>query len=186
MSRLHQKMEEARSILEDLHGFTHVARRALQMVDRIKELRLENRRLRQKLAGNQITFDRSEKRLSKLRAETNRLTRTVVANWLLTIKLNHQERAEDKRMSSARAALASSENHLASLRMQLNTRRAALKTLHRTRSVLSKELDRLKQQTIIADRKTQHSEDGHLVVETAIRQLRHSVSDGLRSLLTSN
>ena len=179
-NRLRQRMNEARAVLEDLRRFADSAQRAILMGQKLKKIRRENERLKQAIedGGHHV-----ESWLDENGAKTTRLTKATVANWILTLELKHQASAADDRLNLAHAALAKSEERLASLRKQVDERRSAVHDLRAKSAALAAEIGRTRRQIVLSDQETRRHEDHQSAAESAIRQLRHAVSARLRTLL---
>ncbi|MGI9452232.1 MAG: hypothetical protein ACR2QH_16575 [Geminicoccaceae bacterium] len=176
-------MDEARAVLEDLRSFADSAQRVILMGQKIRKLRLENERLKQSIAAIEEGDHHVEGHLDEIGAKTTRLTKAIITNWILALELKHQGSADDDRLDLANAALAKSEERLATLRKQVDERRSTVHDLRVKSAALAAEIGRMKRQAILSNQETRRNEGHQLATELAIRQLRHAVSARLRTLL---
>lgn len=183
---LRRKLDEVRDILQELLSFADTAQRAIQMGRKIKALRLENKRLKRDLAEDTINEYGLEANLAKAETEGNRLTGTVVANWLTSIRVDHQSAVDESRLTAAKAAFAQSDLQLASLRREVAKHRSNARDLRAKSAALAVEIGRMRRQIANVKRETRLTEDERLAIETTIMQLRHEVSAGLRTMLVAD
>jgi len=183
---LSRKMDEARAVLEDLRRFADAAQQAIEMGQRIKTLRLENERLRQGIADFETDGHQLQRHLFDETAETSRLMKAITANWILTLKLKHQDQTADHRLILARDALTTSKKRLASLYKRVDERHNAIQDLRAKSAALAAEIGRMRRQIIISHQETRLIEQKSQAIDISIRELRHLVSARLRALLAKN
>lgn len=181
-----EKLDEARTILEALRSFASTAQRAIQAGEKISTLRLENKRLKQGIADHRDSRRELERDLVDVEALKSSLTGTVVANWLASWELSHQDTADDRKLISARADWVETELRLASLRKQVTAYRKEAHSLRARRAALAAEIGRTRRRVINMQDRTRFLEENRKILETTTRQLRHDVSAWLQLILVAD
>ncbi len=185
-SLLRKKLVEARAILEDLRSFADTAQKTIRMSEEIKTLHQKNKRLKKAIIDHTRGRQNLAHGLIKAEAEIDSLTRAIVANWLMSLRVERQFTADDSRLTSARMTWIETENRLILLKHGLAQHRDNTRNLRVKSAALAAEIGRTKRQIINLQRETSLSNDDRQSIETMTRQLRHDVSSQLRTLLTIN
>ncbi len=181
-----RRLDEAKAVLEELRSFADTAQQAIWMGRRIKMLRLENKRFRQAIADYEKGNHDFERHLIEIEGETSSFTKTVVANWITTLRLKDEDRSRPTRLKLARDALTKSEERLASLNKQIDERFRMIHNLRVKSDTLAAEIARIERQIVISDQGMRRIADNSHAIEMAIRELRHTLSSRLRALLVEN
>lgn len=181
-----RKLDEARAILQELQTFANTAQRAIRMGEKIRALRLDNKRLKQDITDDAVGGHDLKRDLFETDIKTSSLTETVVANWLISMRLRHQSTVDDSRLISAKVTWVKAEERLASLRRQVAEHRNNARNLRAKSAALAAEIGRTRRQIINLKEETRLTDDDRQAIETMTRQLRHEVSAGLRTLLAAD
>lgn len=182
-SELRGRVAEARQILLQLQAFVEEAARTVELGDRLKTKRLENEQLKRSLQNTRAVKRAVEKHVSPSEIILSNMTRTVVRNWLKTIRLKERSDEAHQRLVASESSWLDLRDRVAKLRRTLIERRAQVLALRAESAALSKVLGRTRQQIdearadIQRDRRQQHR------IASEALALRRDVTSGLRAIL---
>lgn len=176
-------LSNARRILLDLQDFVENATTIVELDDRLKVGRMENERLRRSLLSNQAARNAFESQIRPSETIVEALTKTVVRNWLETVRVKHRFEKAGQELHASKASWLDLERRVADLRKALRARRAELNALRTERTALNVELGRLRQEVDRTERGTRQFERDQDQLSNISDTLRRHVAAGLRQIL---
>ena len=183
--RLTQQLMEAKDLLHHLRVFAETAEWAIEAGRRIKTLRAEEKRLQRSLAAASVNRDLLREVVADTDTKNRELTKTVISNWLIFLKLKQQEASVDERLAKARADWARTALRLDRVLKKQAEQRQRMRDLRAESATLAAEIGRMKRQIVNVRQETLLIDDHLLDLQTTTRQLRHNVSAGLRDILVA-
>lgn len=184
--RLQSRVTEARHALTELQAFVEEATRTVELGDQLKTRRLQNDRLRKSLMSSQAAKKLLENHVTPARVIVSALTKTVVRNWLETVRLENRSDKVDREMIASENAWLKMEGRVAALRRTLAKRRSELHALRAESAVLAVELGRVRQQITRTNADTRRIEYQRDRIAATTFRLRRNVMSTLRSILLEN
>jgi chromosome segregation ATPase len=181
--RFGRRLIEARQVLLELQAFVAEAARTVELGRQLKSRRLENERLRRLLRATEAARRTYEVGVTPAQALVARLTRTIVENWLETVRLQHRTAEADRDLDASEQDWRKLEERLSALRHTFAKRRAELLALQAESAALSVELQRTRQlaDDAHADAQRVERQQDHIAEET--RRLRRDINSKLRAVL---
>lgn len=184
-NELPARLDEARDILEDLRLFTDTAQRALRMGREIKALRAESDHIKQAITDAGNRHDLISK-LAKIEGQSSTLVRKVLAQWLISEQLRHQQTENDERLALTRSAWLATKSRVIRLENQLAEHHQDSRDLRAKTAALAAEIGRTRREIISLKQETHLANHDRRAIEAMTRQLRQDISTGLRTMLLSD
>ncbi|NJO36296.1 MAG: hypothetical protein HC871_00205 [Rhizobiales bacterium] len=167
MRRFSGRLIEARQVLLELQAFVAEAAQVVELGQQLKSRRLDNQRLRRLLQTTEGARSTYEAGVTPAQALVSRLTRTVVRNWLESVRLQHRSAEAERDLDASERGWHQLEERLSALRQTLSKRRAELLALQAESDALSAELQRTRQ--LIDDAQQVERQQHHIANETQNR-----------------
>lgn len=180
------RIAEARRILMELQAFIEETARTVELDSRLKIGRRENDRLRTTLSSSLAAKTTSKHQASPMEELRFVLTRTVVRNWLETVRLNHRSDEAERELINSKKSWSSVEKRATALRQTLIARRAELRSLRTASATLRHELNHMRRQVTRANAETHLLEQQQVQIIAATETLRRNVTSKLRKALLEN
>lgn len=177
---------EARRVLMELRAFVDEAAKAVKLGDRLKTRQEQNAGLRDTLANSQAANNAIESHLGPADIIVSTLTRTVVRNWLETVRLNHRSDDVEQSLDASEKSRLILESRRASLERRLVERRTELRTLQARKAALTVQLDQMRRRITESRAETHRLERQRRQILTIEGSLRRRVTTKLRAVLLEN
>lgn len=177
------RVARARLILMELQAFVEEATKTAKLGDQLKIRQLENDRLRRSLLSHQEAKRTAEINAGPTEDAVSSLTRTIVSNWLETVRLKQQYDKSDNDLVASERSWLEIENRVAALRRTLFQRRTELLALRAKSAELRAELAHTRKQIAekLADSRDSKRQEARTAATT--EALRRGVTSALRSML---
>lgn len=174
---------EARRVLLELQAFVEKAMRVVELGDRLRQQRRENERLRRSLSGSEAAKNAFEDHAAPMDDARSALTRTIIGNWLETVRLKYRSDDVDRDLLASEKSRLALESRVATLKRTLIERRTQLLGLRARRTALDMELGHARRGITEAHDDIDRTERQRAETTAAITTLRRQVTSTLRAVL---
>jgi len=174
---------EARRALLELKAFIEDAARTVELSGQLKISELENKRLRRLLERRDAIISSSKSGKDGTDGVIFDLTRTVIDNWLQTVRLQYRLDEADQELIASTKAWHAIENRLAKLKQTMRKRRAKLLALRKMSDALREDVSRTHRQVVDKRSDTVRFVQQDLDIVITTQSLRDDVASALRAML---
>ena len=181
--KLSGQLSEARRVLLQLQDFVEDAERTAELGKQLKSRRLENSRLRLLLQANEAARRVHQINVDPSHTVVSRLTKTVVGNWLETVRLRQRSDDVNRDLIASERAWIALKDRLASIRRALSKRRTELRALKAESSALRARIDQTRQLILETRQNARRIERQQDQIDTETERLRRYVMSRLRAVL---
>ena len=181
--KLQSRVAEARHVLLELRAFVEEASDTIELGTRLKDRQMENDRLKMLILNNLAAKDELEAHMVPSKITASSLTKTVIQNWLETVRLKSQSDQADRDLTASEDAWNALEKRVTALKRTLAERRSTLRALRAEGATLSIELGRLHQEIKKTTSDTLRIERQSQSITASTATLRRNVMSKLRSIL---
>ena len=177
------RLVEARHTLIELQTFVEEASQVMRLGGQLESRRLHNDRLRRSLINTRTARDAFENHMRPSETMVTALTRTIVRNWLETVRLRHLSDEAGRALVSSETSWFALERRVDALKEDVAARRNQIRLLRAERAALNVELGRLRQEINRTKANTQQFIRDRERITNATDVLNRRVASDLRRIL---